>query len=124
MKILQERCLSLSSKKTRTPALTRIVAHARTLRKAREQVKLMVITGFSARQIKRYLHQWIRWWVRTSESWRYQDVILWFLQVCRDTTVANYATDLLQQHRIKNYTGTQPLNVVQSDFVTALTAPL
>ncbi|OGT57324.1 MAG: hypothetical protein A3F43_05260 [Gammaproteobacteria bacterium RIFCSPHIGHO2_12_FULL_42_10] len=40
------------------PELTQIVPHARTLRKAREQVKLMVIDGVSPRRISSYLHRW------------------------------------------------------------------
>ena len=80
-----------------TPALDRIVPHPRTLRKAREQVKQMVIDGLSARRIRSYLHRWALWWVRTSQSWQYQELLGWFLEVCWDIGPAAYAAGLLQQ---------------------------
>jgi hypothetical protein len=76
---------------------TRIVPHARTLRKAREQVKWMVKDGVSPRRIRNYLHRWCAWWVRTAENWLYQDLILWFLSTCWDEQTAVYATGLLHQ---------------------------
>ena len=69
-----------------TPALERIVPHPRTLRKAREQVKQMVIDGVSPHRIRSYLHRWAMWWVRTTQSWQYQELIEWFLNVCWDFT--------------------------------------
>ena len=80
-----------------TPALDRIVPHPRTLRKAREQVKQMVVDGLSARRIRAYLHRWALWWVRTSQSWQYQELLGWFLEVCWDIGPAAYAAGLLQQ---------------------------
>jgi hypothetical protein len=44
----------------------RIVPHPRTLRKAREQVKSMVIDEASPRRIRNYLHRWVIWWAMTS----------------------------------------------------------
>ena len=41
-----------------TPAPDRIVPHPMTLRKAREQVKQMVIDGLSARRIRSYPHRY------------------------------------------------------------------
>ena len=82
------------------PALDRIVPHPRTLRKAREQVKQMVIDGLSARRIRRYLHRWAMWWVRASKSWQYQELLAWFLQACWDLNPVAYAAGLLQ-HAIK-----------------------
>ena len=79
-----------------TPVLGSIVPHPRTLRKAREQVKQMVIDGLSARRIRRYLYRWAMWWVRTTESWQYTELLEWFLNVCWDFTPAVYATGLLQ----------------------------
>ncbi len=61
-----------------------IIPHARTLRNAREQVRLMVIDGFSTARIKRYLNAWLTWWVRTSQSWHYQTVLSQFIYYCRD----------------------------------------
>ena len=40
-----------------------LVPHGRTLRKAREQVKLMVIDGVSPLRISSYLNRWAMWWV-------------------------------------------------------------
>ena len=72
----------------------RIVPHARTLRKAREQVKQMVIDEVSPRRIRRYLHHWTTWWVRTTKTWQYQELLEWFLQVCWDFKPATYAAGL------------------------------
>ena len=72
-----------------------IVPHARTLRKAREQVRLMVIDGFSTPRIKRYLNAWLVWWMRTSQSWHYQTVLLQFIHHCRDRYIAGIAMELL-----------------------------
>ncbi len=44
-----------------------------------------------------YIH-YSTWWVRTSESWLYQDLLLWFLSVCWDEHAAAYATGLLHRH--------------------------
>lgn len=78
-------------------AQQRIVPHARTLRNAREQVKQMVNDGFSTRRIKSYLSRWCSWWVRSSQSWQYQELLGWFLQVCRDFKVVKIAITLLQE---------------------------
>ena len=72
-----------------------IIPHARTLRNAREQVKLMVIDRFYAAQIKRYLNAWLTWWVRTSQSWHYQTVLAQFIHHCRDRYIAGIAMALL-----------------------------
>ena len=77
-----------------TPALDRIVPHPRTLRKARESVSQMVNTGVSPRRIRSYLYRWSTWWVRTSEIWIKQDLLVWFLEVCRDPVPAAYAAGL------------------------------
>ena len=68
---------------------------------AREQVKWLVIDGVSPRRIRLYLHRWCTWWVRTSESWLYQDLLLWFLKACWDECPAAYAAELRHQHTIK-----------------------
>ena len=57
----------------------------------------MVIDGLSARRIRIYLHCWALWWVRTSQSWQYQELLKWFLEVCWDIGPAAYAAGLLQQ---------------------------
>ena len=84
-----------------TPALGSIVPHPRTLRKAREQVKQMVIDGLSAQRIRCYLHLWSLWWVRTSGSWQYQELLEWFLRACWDLIPATYAAGLLPRAMIK-----------------------
>ena len=76
--------------------LTRIVPHPRTLRKAREQVKQMVLDGTSSRRIRRYLNRFCAWWVNASDTWHYQEFLQWFLEVCWDKSAAEYATALSQ----------------------------
>ena len=78
-----------------TPELDRIVPHPRTLRKAREQIKAMVNSGVSPRRIRSYLHRWSTWWVGTAQSWQYQELLEWFLNVCWDSEPAAYAAGLL-----------------------------
>ena len=67
------------------------------VRKAREQVKQMVIDGVSHRRMKSYLRRWCAWWVRTSQSWHDQELWAWFLKVCWDPSVACIATELFQE---------------------------
>ena len=57
----------------------------------------MVIDGLSARRIISYLRRWAMWWVRTSESWQYQELLEWFLNVCWDCSPAAIAAGLLQR---------------------------
>lgn len=73
----------------------RIRSHPRTLRKAREQVKQMVRNGFSAQQIKSYLCRWTVWWVSTSKTWDYNELLIWFIDACWDLNVAAQAASLL-----------------------------
>ncbi|WP_173237604.1 hypothetical protein [Legionella antarctica] len=42
------------------------------------------------------------WWVRTTESWQYQDLLEWFLKVCWDFSPAVYVAGLLK-HAINKY---------------------
>ena len=156
MNVLQERCLTLSRKKTRygeinngfhflgidylgtrpqdntelsqddvvkqTAALAQILhgggsrnieqpqhqtgfgktkPHVRTLRKAREQVRLMVADGFSTPKIKSYLSRWAAWWVTTSGTWTYSDILTEFIDVCWDARLRAYAQELIEQHERK-----------------------
>jgi len=73
----------------------RIVPHARTLRNARVQVKAMVTAGFSVHQIRTYLQQWACWWTKTSETWQYDQILRWFIELCWEILPAAYATGLL-----------------------------
>lgn len=95
----------------------RIVPHPRTLRKAREQIKYMVIDGSSTQQIRNYLHRWVMWWAITSETWQHQELLNWFLDVCWDANIAAHAASLLQRHLIKELrtAAAQPVPVVALD---------
>jgi hypothetical protein len=75
----------------------RIVPHARTLRKAREQVKCMVIDKASPFRIRNYLQLWCAWWARTSDTWQYQEIITRFIDACYDIRIAASAEGLLQK---------------------------
>jgi RNA-directed DNA polymerase len=85
----------------------RIVPHSRTLRKARTQVQLMVITGFFTRRIRRYLHHFLLWWTKTSGTWTYHELIEWFIRSCRDIDPAAFAAGLLQRY-LNNSLTAQP----------------
>ena len=70
--------------------------HARALRKAREQVKIMVATGFSTLEIKKYLKHWAEWWVKSAETWDVEALLSWFIKACWQGSIATYAKDLCQ----------------------------
>ncbi len=72
----------------------RIVPHPRTLRKARDQVMWMIKDGLSATKIKRYLHLWTVWWVNTSETWQYTELLDWFIRSCWNIAPAAFAAGL------------------------------
>lgn len=74
----------------------RIVPHARTIRKAREQVKAMVKDGISAQKISRYLHRFVLWWVKTSIIWTYEELLDAFIQSCWENQLAKFAYSLLR----------------------------
>jgi len=74
---------------------TRIVPHPRTIRKAREQVKVMVKDGVSLRKISRYLHRFVLWWVKTSIIWTYEELLNIFIQSCYESQLAKIAYGLL-----------------------------
>ena len=75
-----------------------MVPHARTLRKAREQVKVMVADDVSLPRIKTYLNQWLRWWQKTSSIWNYKELSLTYIQSCWDTNAAIIAACAFQQN--------------------------
>ena len=86
------------------PEPNRIVPHPGALRKAREQLKQMVIDGVSPCRISSYLYRWSTWWVRTTESWDYQDLLGWFLNACWEPSpAASFAAGLLDKAK-KNQT--------------------
>jgi hypothetical protein len=78
-----------------------MVPHARTLRKARIQVQLMVSLGFSTSFIRRYLDRFVRWWVNTVRIWNYDELIRWFCDASFDIKPAAFAAGLLIRRDIK-----------------------
>lgn len=80
-----------------TRELVRIVPHPRTLRKARENVKQMVNTGVSLRIIRRYLHNFVIWWVNATKIWRYEEILSSFIETCWEINPAAIAAGLLQK---------------------------
>lgn len=76
----------------------RITPHARTLRKARENVRLMVAEQVSPAQIKRYFVQWARWWVKTANTWDFQSLVVEFIGTCWQKAPAKLATDVLYHY--------------------------
>jgi hypothetical protein len=73
-----------------------IVPHPRTMRKAREQVKYMVIDKVSPSKIRNYLNRWVTWWQNTTKIWDYEEIIKWFCAACFDVILAAiYAAGLL-----------------------------
>jgi hypothetical protein len=63
-----------------TPIPQQTTPHPRTLRKARETVKSMVIHGFATQEIKNYLSRWCSWWAKTNAQWSYQQLLIEFIQ--------------------------------------------
>lgn len=93
----------------------------RTLRKAREQVKNMVIDEVSPRRIRNYLHRWVTWWVNATRTWNYNELIQWFCTACFDITPATYAAGLILRDLRKSHNA----NVYgwpSVDFAVMLTA--
>ena len=75
---------------------TRIVPHPRTIRKAREQVKVMVKDGVSLRKISRYLYRFVTWWVTTSIIWTHEEMLDSFIRSCWDPAMARMAYGFLR----------------------------
>ncbi|MFM9834846.1 MAG: hypothetical protein ACKVOA_01950 [Methylophilaceae bacterium] len=77
-----------------------IFPHARTIRKAREQVKAMVASGFLPKKIMTYLKNWALWWVKTTaKTWDYQALLSRFIESCWQPALAIFASELLTQHQ-------------------------
>lgn len=57
----------------------------------------MVNSGFSTRRIKRYLHRWCAWWVRTESKWQYQELLVWFIETAWDNAPKNIALAMLKE---------------------------
>ena len=78
--------------------------HPRTLRKARLQVQLMVTDGFSARQIRNYLHRFVLWWTKTIKIWNYAELLMQFCSACYDIQPIAIAMQLVTKHLNKSHT--------------------
>lgn len=76
-------------------AVLRMVPHARTLRKAREQVKSMVVDRASPAKIRNYLARWCLWWNNAVPIWSREQLIMQFCCVARSVTLAAFAAGLL-----------------------------
>ena len=80
----------------------RFFPHSRTLRKARTQVNVMVLDGFSTCRIRSYLHRWVIWWLRTADYWKYDELLKWLIRSCWQNNPAIFiAAGLLEQHKLK-----------------------
>lgn len=77
-----------------------VIPHARTLRKAREQVKMMVADDVSLPKIKKYLSRWVYWWVRTSSCWNYCELVNRYIHSCWNPTAKNMAIGFFQSKDI------------------------
>jgi hypothetical protein len=84
---------NLKSQQQNVPSA--IVPHSRALRKGRIQVQQMVTDGFSTSAIVSYLNRFIHWWVRTSATWDYAELLKWFIDACWDPEVSKHARRLL-----------------------------
>lgn len=62
---------------------------------------MMVADGFSTLKIKIYLSRWALWWVGTSQTWTYDDILTVFIEACWQESLAIYAKALLTEHRAK-----------------------
>ena len=83
-----------------TIEIMRNIPHPRTLRNAREQVRVMIYHGISTQHIRHYLSSWARWWTLTIESWNYSEILLRLIESCWDTNlhVAVVAEGLRQRY--------------------------
>lgn len=61
----------------------------------------------------------IDWWVRASETWEYQELLQWFIDVCWEERTAAYAAALAQRQLNKSHTGTAFLLGVETQVLAA-----
>ena len=81
-------------------ALFCMIPHARTLRKAREQVKMMVVDDVSLPKIKNYLSRWIYWWMKTSSCWNYNELVNRYIHSCWNPAAKNRVIGFFQPTEI------------------------
>ena len=97
---------SLSIQQTQASLRTvHFTPNARTLRKAREQVKMMVADGASLYQIKNYLSRWLYWWLKTAMIWNDDELASQYIKSCRDPRAANIAAFVFQLNTIESRNG-------------------
>jgi len=48
--------------------------------------------------------RWAVWWTKTSNTWQYNELLIWFIETCYDNKIANYAAILLQAYLTKSHT--------------------
>jgi len=84
--------------KHKQPVALRITPHARTLRKARENLRLMIADQVSPAKIKRYFVQWARWWVKTANTWVFQSLVEEFIRTCWQEPPTLIARDVLSHY--------------------------
>jgi RNA-directed DNA polymerase len=73
------------------PSFLITIPHARTLRRAREQVRAMVADGASLPQIKVYLSLWASWWHYAASTWTKETLLHAWQALCWDKTLTHYA---------------------------------
>lgn len=93
--------------------LSCIELHARTFRKAREQIKCMVTDGSDTREIALYLHRFVIWWATTTVIWSYQDILHAFIQSTWSSQQVAIAYSLLLRRQ-------STVSDMKSDPVTVL----
>jgi RNA-directed DNA polymerase len=86
----------------------RSIPHARTLRHARERIKLMIADGFSTRQCRLYLQQWARWWVCIVPTWQLLELLERFKNQCFDEGLKIFSSALIQ-HLVKKHLADVPV---------------
>ena len=49
-------------------------------------------------KIKRYFVQWARWWVKTANTWDFQNLVEGFIRACWQEAPAKLAADVLSHY--------------------------
>jgi hypothetical protein len=81
----------------------------------------MVLTGFSTRRIRSYLHRFVLWWANTTRIWNYEELIKWFCDACFDMTPAAYAAGFMLR-RIRESHSSTVAHLLDDGLVVAATA--
>ncbi len=62
----------------------------------------MVADGVSLQRIRNYLSNWVTWWVRTSETWQYLELLNWYSAAWRDGISSSIARRLNDGRNFKD----------------------